>query len=91
MARVTPVNKPITIRLLEKDSLIIVPPGQQFVSVGDVFRLIDVSASDAIAWRDGWIVLNGVDMEEVLQLVGRWYDVEISGDSLNERQVYGLI
>lgn len=63
-------------------------PGQQATLIGNDFEVKSVKAEDVTAWKDGLFVFNGTPLKEVLEQIGRWYDVEFTYNNtlpLNKR------
>lgn len=54
-------------------------PGQQAIVASD--QDVDINrhanVEDAVAWHEGMFSFNSLSIEEILQQVSRWYDVEI--------------
>ena len=40
--------------------------------------LSEVDTKEFVAWKDGWFVFNKQRLEKVLDILSRWYDVEIN-------------
>lgn len=53
-------------------------PGQQATLNGNNLEVKAVKAEDVTAWKDGLFVFNGTPLKEVLQQIGRWYDVDFT-------------
>lgn len=53
-------------------------PGQQAVISETGLNVADVDAPAAAAWKDGIFEFNGTDVKEVMQQLGRWYNVDIA-------------
>lgn len=52
-------------------------PNQQAVLTGKAITVENVIAEDAIAWKSGFFLFNRETLENVMNNVARWYDVEI--------------
>lgn len=66
--RVQPTNttlNPVTLK-----------PNQQAI-VGDQMRVKLVNSQDIIAWTQGYFAFDENNIEEILQQVARWYDIQI--------------
>lgn len=57
----------------------ILKPGQEAQSYHDSANLSIVSGDvqEAIAWKNGYFIFNEENIENIMQKVGRWYDVEV--------------
>lgn len=53
-------------------------PGQQATLQGNNLEVRKVNAEDIIAWKDGLFVFNSTPLKEVLDQIGRWYDVDFT-------------
>lgn len=54
-------------------------PGQQ-VRINKQTKLISlqkVNLDDALAWKNGYFVFNGDDIQQVMKTIARWYDVDV--------------
>lgn len=60
----------------------IIAPGQQaqLKKDGKITLLNDVDVDNVVAWKNGRIHFEGVDIETVMRQMSRWYDVEIVYD-----------
>ena len=67
-------------------SSVILRPGEQ-ASVDDHIRVAKVDTDEAIAWKDGYFLFNGADIETVMRQIGRWYNVRVSfeGQKTNKK------
>lgn len=56
----------------------ILKPNQQAVlNTSNKLTVSNVQAEDAMAWKNGRFVFNDSDIQSVMRIVSRWYDVEI--------------
>lgn len=68
------------IRVLGKASgkAVILTPGQQSaVAKTGLTKVSEVRADDAIAWKNGYFLIDKQPLPEVMRKISRWYDVEI--------------
>ncbi|MFX1704990.1 FecR domain-containing protein [Chitinophaga sp. CC14] len=64
-------------------------PGQQAIITTNIL-VQQADTSQVIAWKDGFFIFNGEDIETVMRTIGRWYDVniEVSGpESFRSSQI----
>lgn len=69
-----------------KDKGVMLVPGQQSVlEENDRIRVTKVNLNKAIAWKNGKFIFDNESIEDIMQELSRWYDVEISyqGDVSN--------
>lgn len=69
-----------------KDKGVMLVPGQQSVlKENDRIRVTKVNLNKAIAWKNGKFIFDNESIEDIMQELSRWYDVEISyqGDVSN--------
>lgn len=56
----------------------ILKPNQQSVlNTSNELAVVNVQAEDAVAWKNGRFIFNNTDIQSVMRIVSRWYDVEI--------------
>lgn len=53
-------------------------PSMQLREENGKVTLSEVDTKEFVAWKDGWFVFNKQRLEEVLDILSRWYDVEIN-------------
>ncbi|WP_181416513.1 FecR family protein [Sanguibacteroides justesenii] len=53
-------------------------PSMQLREENGKVTLSKVDTKEFVAWKDGWFVFNKQRLEEVLNILSRWYDVEIN-------------
>jgi ferric-dicitrate binding protein FerR (iron transport regulator) len=69
----------------------ILKPGEQSTVNPNGITVQQVNVEDAIAWKEGLFVFNQASLKEVLQQIGRWYDVEIDLTQLPDETFSGEI
>lgn len=52
-------------------------PSMQLREENGKVTLSEVDTKEFVAWKDGWFVFNKQRLEEVLDILSRWYDIEI--------------
>lgn len=55
----------------------VVEPGQQVVATGNELVVTKVDAEQFISWTRGICFFNETSLEEIMEKLGRWYDVEV--------------
>jgi transmembrane sensor len=59
-------------------SEVVLKPNQQAKLSESVFRVGNVVAEDAIAWKNGYFNFNDQKIQDIMQIIARWYDIEVS-------------
>lgn len=69
---------------------VVLKPDQQAVLEGNMIKVHDLNASDAIAWKNGEFVFENESLSNIMREISRWYDVEIEykGISLKDTQTF---
>ncbi len=52
-------------------------PGQQSVLKGSSLKLQQADMETALAWKNGNIIFKSARLEEIMQQITRWYDIEV--------------
>jgi len=52
-------------------------PGQQSEMISGRWKVSEVNAEEAVAWKNGTFLFTGQSLEEIMKQVERWYDVEV--------------
>jgi len=55
----------------------ILKPGQQALNVAGALKLKQVDTELAVAWTNNNFVFDMLDIEEIMRMLARWYDVEV--------------
>jgi transmembrane sensor len=68
-------------------------PGQEgrFDRSSDAFRLLDVNAQEAVAWKNGVFQFGGASIETVMREIVRWYDVDVEYQGRTNEHFRGTI
>ncbi len=65
-------------------------PGQQATTFGSKAK-IDISSVDieeAMAWKNGYFMFNNLDIKTVMNMISRWYDIEVEYQGKIENEVF---
>jgi len=92
-------NKNIKVTLLEGSVKIIkgvgtciLKPGQQAQVANEIQVLNGANIESVMAWKNGFFKFSGTSVEELMNILGRWYNVEIVfNKSIPNRQFGGQI
>jgi ferric-dicitrate binding protein FerR (iron transport regulator) len=74
LVRATLVNGTIAVRAGESSKIL--KPGEQ-ATVEQAIGIIKVDVHAATAWKDGYFLFNGADIQTVMRQIGRWYNVDV--------------
>lgn len=66
------------VRVRDKHNFFNLMPGEQATTIGTETRINSVDVTKYTAWRYGKFSFDGKSFEEVMNEIGRWYDLEIS-------------
>ncbi|TJZ53728.1 DUF4974 domain-containing protein [Sphingobacterium olei] len=55
----------------------ILQPGQQLRKNGQSMRILHIDTEESVAWKNGYFSFSGKTLEEGMQEIARWYDVDI--------------
>ena len=92
-------NKNIKVTLLEGSvkiikgaGIFILKPGQQAQVANEIQVLNGANIESVMAWKNGFFSFSGTSVEELMTILGRWYNVEIVfNKSIPNRQFGGQI
>jgi ferric-dicitrate binding protein FerR (iron transport regulator) len=68
-------------------------PGQEgrLDRSSDAFRLLEVDADEAVAWKNGVFQFGGASIETVMREIVRWYDVDVEYQGRTNEHFRGTI
>lgn len=69
------VEGSISLQLPDKEELFLSPNDRAFYSENGILSLQSVDATQFISWKDGYFTFNKTPMTEVLQQIGRYYNL----------------
>ncbi|WP_442591891.1 FecR family protein [Pedobacter sp. AW31-3R] len=58
----------------------VLKPGQQSVVQDDKIEIREADLEEAVAWKNGYFIFNPENFENTMNMIARWYDVEIVYD-----------
>lgn len=71
---------------------IIMKPGQQALLTDDHLSIEQVNTEEAIAWSNNLFVFNNMPVEQIMDQLSRWYDIEIAYSvKQNKQHLYAEI
>lgn len=59
-----------------RDATILVPGTQAMVSLEGNIRVKEAQLRDVLAWKDGYFSFNDYNIDQVMEQLRRWYDIE---------------
>jgi len=66
------------IKVSSGDDQQILTPGYAVTSTDGKLSVQKADMEEALSWKDGYFYFNGKNLYQILEDVGRWYDVEVS-------------
>jgi ferric-dicitrate binding protein FerR (iron transport regulator) len=66
-----------SVRVSKNDLSKIIKPGQQAVAINRQIKVKTVDAEDITSWTHGEVYLGGDDLQHIMRLIARWYDIEV--------------
>lgn len=72
----------------ENGAGVVLKPSEQMVIGRDGIHAVRVvNTSYYIAWHEGWFYFNDESLEQVLTMIGRWYDVDFCFEEENLKEI----
>ncbi len=59
------------------EKAVILKPKQQSILNNNLLTVKNVEPSEAIAWKDGYFKFKDITIEQIMQQISRWYNVEV--------------
>lgn len=69
------------------ESGLLLLPGEQAVNSDGVVSVHKVNPDDALCWRDQVFIFNGGNLERMMKVVARWYDLNIIYSDFNLKKI----
>lgn len=67
-----------SVKLSSGQSTALLEPGQQGVANSSgAFDVSDADIESAVAWKNGYFIFNNSDLQNVMNQLSRWYDVDV--------------
>lgn len=77
VAMTTLVSGRVRFTSLNGEQVELLPDEQAYVSMDGKLEKRQVNVDEFVAWRDGWYVFREATLEKVMQVMCRWYDVDV--------------
>lgn len=65
---------------LKINNQVVLKPGQQSVVQNKKIAVNNADLEEAVAWKNGYFIFNQESFEDTMNMIARWYDVEIVYD-----------
>lgn len=65
------------VQVVIKKQEYILHPSMQLREENEKVSLSEVDIKEFVAWKEGWFIFNKQRLEEVLEVLSRWYDAEV--------------
>ncbi|QTE38619.1 DUF4974 domain-containing protein [Mucilaginibacter gossypii] len=75
--RTTLLEGKVKVTSVVKNQIRVLKPGQQAVLNPYSFNVNDVDVEDATAWKNGTFTFENNDIQQIMRMVSRWYDVDV--------------
>lgn len=80
------------VRVSGKSGQVVLLPSQQVVTAPGMPPVVRAAnPEDVLAWKEGLFSLEGAGIEDIMQQIARWYDVEIVYEGKTDQQFVGKI
>jgi len=76
--KTTLIEGSVKVSPTDRNTSIILKPGQQSILNNKNLTFKQVDASQSIAWKQGDFAFDDMPLEEIMRQISRWYDVEVS-------------
>jgi hypothetical protein len=81
-----------SVKIIKGGGTCILKPGQQAQVANEIQVLNGANIESVMAWKNGFFSFSGTSVEELMNILGRWYNVEIVfNKSIPNRQFGGQI
>ncbi len=75
--KTTLVEGKVKITATAKNQVGILQPGQEVSINASTFNIRNVEVEQAIAWKNGQFMFENDDIQQIMRMVSRWYDVDV--------------
>ncbi|MFS2186789.1 FecR family protein [Mucilaginibacter sp. Mucisp84] len=75
--RTTLLEGKVKVTSVVKNQVRILKPGQQAALNPLSFNVNDVDVEEATAWKNGIFIFESNDIQQIMRMVSRWYDVDV--------------
>ncbi|WP_316792587.1 FecR family protein [Pedobacter frigoris] len=91
-AKTTLLEGSVKISQIQSNVSKLLKPGQQAI-VTNTISVVDVDLEESIAWKDNLLMFNEDNLDHIMRMIARWYNVEIvfNDDSLKTELYSGSV
>jgi transmembrane sensor len=77
--RTTLLEGSVKVTSLSAKTYAMIRPGQQSIirNANKLIKVENVDMDESVAWKNGYFMFNGEQLESILRKISRWYDVDI--------------
>ncbi len=86
-AKVTLVEGSVSVQHHEES--VKIKPGQQAVVNDEIIVKSRIDTEKVLAWKNGLFHFESATIQQVMQEIGRWYDMEVKIEAVNSRRRFG--
>ena len=81
-----------SVKVQQRNNTALLAPGQQsqLNRQGNMAIIKDANVAEAVAWKEGMIRFHALDMEGIIRMMERWYNVDVAYDG-SVQQSYNVI
>lgn len=67
------------VKLIHGDAMALLRPGQQgtILENEDTYKVSEADIASAIAWKNGYFLLDNASLSQLMRQISRWYDVDV--------------
>lgn len=95
MVQTVLVNGSVGVRVMASGDEVMLRPSQmaEYSAKTEIVRILDVDTYIYTAWREGEFVFERETIEEIMERLSRWYDVEVfySNDTVKRKRFTGVV
>jgi Fe2+-dicitrate sensor, membrane component len=66
------------VKVTSRHSHQLLPPGKKLVAKGDTIQVVEADITQEIAWKNGQFVFRNTSLQDVMNELARWYDVQVA-------------
>lgn len=70
---------------------VVLKPGEQGVAISGGISVAKVKVREVVAWKDGYFVFRENTIQEIMEQIARWYDVDIEYRGKTNENVFGAV
>jgi len=79
----------VSIRNLSSRKSQMLVPGQQAVISKNDLKISSVNTEQVISWKKGYFLFDNMDINSIMRVISRWYDVDIQYTDIDRGETFG--